>query len=272
MYLFIGDYLQLIQPELLSQLTGGDDTIRARCEEIAQAEVTSYLTQRYDVEWEFSETLQYRITPTYKVWTQLYLDANPYSATAAYPLDELVLFQGKVFLCTTAIITPEPFNPAKWQFLGNHYQLFYAKLPKPLYNPTTQYSVGAEVFFNNKTYTASQSSINRQPDENPLIWGAGVAYEVPAGTLPNNATFYTQGDKRSQQLVAYTVDIALYHIHKRIAPRNIPQLRIDCYDMAISWLKSAGGQDNAITAAIPKRVPKSGQRVRWGVTRNNNSY
>ena len=46
-------------------------------------------------------------------------------------------------------------------------------------------------------------------------------------------------DQRSPVVVMYLVDMALYHLHSRQNPRNVPQIRQDRYDQAISWLKMA---------------------------------
>jgi phage gp36-like protein len=46
-------------------------------------------------------------------------------------------------------------------------------------------------------------------------------------------------DQRNRQVVMYLVDMALYHLHSRQNPRNVPQIRQDRYDHAISWLKMA---------------------------------
>jgi hypothetical protein len=87
----------------------------------------------------------------------------------------------------------------------------------------------------------------------------------------NAANYWLFGDNRNQQLVNYLIDIALYHVHSRIAPRNIPDLRIKRYDDAIKWLKMAGRGD--ITADLPLIQPKSGARIRYGgQIKNINSY
>jgi phage gp36-like protein len=70
------------------------------------------------------------------------------------------------------------------------------------------------------------------------------------------------GNNRNQQLVMFAVDIALYHLHSRINPRNIPQLRIDRYDSAIEWLKMAA--KGTITAGIEAKTPEQGGSIRWG--------
>ena len=53
------------------------------------------------------------------------------------------------------------------------------------------------------------------------------------------AVFAATGAARNAQVVMYLVDMALYHLHSRQNPRNVPQIRQDRYDQVISWLKMA---------------------------------
>ena len=67
------------------------------------------------------------------------------------------------------------------------------------------------------------------------------------------------------------IDIALYHIHSRIAPRNIPDLRVKRYDDAKKWLKMCAHGD--ITPNILLKTPRSGCKIRIGSqTKNTNNY
>jgi hypothetical protein len=69
------------------------------------------------------------------------------------------------------------------------------------------------------------------------------------------------------------IDLCLAKIHNLIAPNNIPQVRKDNADYAIEWLRSAGGQDDAITADIPLLQPNVGLRIRYGGNvKNINTY
>lgn len=83
--------------------------------------------------------------------------------------------------------------------------------------------------------------------------------------------YWIKGDNRSQELVAMMIDISLYHLHTRIAPQNIPDLRVKRYDAAIEWLDKA-----ARGLVIPKltlRQPTQGNIIRWGSkTKLNNTY
>lgn len=49
--------------------------------------------------------------------------------------------------------------------------------------------------------------------------------------------FATQGEERNTLLLTYGVDIALYHLHARINPKNISQIRYDRYKEAKLWLE-----------------------------------
>lgn len=51
------------------------------------------------------------------------------------------------------------------------------------------------------------------------------------------AAFRTTGTDRNPLLVMFLVDMLLYHIHSRLNPRQIPQMREVRYDTALKALK-----------------------------------
>ena len=78
------------------------------------------------------------------------------------------------------------------------------------------------------------------------------------------------GADRDSQLLAYIIDLTLYHLHSRIAPRNIPQLRQTRYENALAWLKMCAMGD--ITPKLEERTTE-GKIIRWGsVPKNQNNY
>lgn len=290
-YLRITDYYQQIQSLQLDQITGGDNAIRLSAEYKALEELTSYLTQKYDMPQELTDTNVWSNAAIYKAKNRVQLDAPAYSATATYPLGALILQAGKVQICIVAITVGEAFTQSKWTILGLQYDLFFVALPNPEFNYLTFYKKADVVFWKDKVYTALTDSvvydhadklqmnsqrtvINAFPDDTvngPEQWGVGVAYSVAAGTLPTDATKWTAGDNRSQKIVECLIDISLYKIHSRIAPSNTPQLRIDNYDAAILWLKACA--KGTVTANVPVIQPKQGRRIRYGGnTKNVNSY
>lgn len=48
--------------------------------------------------------------------------------------------------------------------------------------------------------------------------------------------FSQEGTDRNALIVMYMIDITLYHMHARINPMKIPQIRIDRYENAVKWL------------------------------------
>jgi len=48
----------------------------------------------------------------------------------------------------------------------------------------------------------------------------------------------TTNESRNQLLVMYAVDMLLYHLHSRINPNQIPEIRVKRYDDALEWLKA----------------------------------
>lgn len=292
-YLIAKDLNKQIQSENLAQITGGDSSNLDASILTATAEMQSYLVQKYDVTNEFQDLTLWDKANIYNPTNRVYLNATAYSASSTYSIGALVLQAGSVYRCKTDINTGEAFNPAKWDLLGAQYALFFAKYPHPLFNYNQQYAVGDQVYWNGKVYTCriqtrplSQSTalqyrqyqnlpfLNVAPDdinEGVQYWGSGTAYNVPANTDILDTDYWTAGDNRNQQIVTYLIDITLYHIHSRIAPRNIPDLRVKRYDDALQWLKMAAKGE--ITAALPIIQPKQGGRIRFGGNiKNINSY
>lgn len=78
------------------------------------------------------------------------------------------------------------------------------------------------------------------------------------------------GNDRDSQLLSYIIDLCLYHLHSRIAPRNIPELRQTRYDNAVLWLKMCAMGDVTPKLEINDTT---GRVIRYGGnTKNINSY
>ncbi len=52
-----------------------------------------------------------------------------------------------------------------------------------------------------------------------------------------NAIFSAVGNSRHKSIIRIAVDIMLYHLHARIDPNQIPEIRQIRYDAAIKWLR-----------------------------------
>lgn len=298
-YLRARDYILQIQDANLQQIISSNPEVQAEAERVAQAEVISYLVQKYDTTQEFTDTNPFLMSLAYPAKARIEINFPAYVPATNYVTNDLVINAGIGYVCTGA--TTGTFAPAKWTAIGTQYDLFYAKLPKAEFDCTKYYKVGDQVFWKDNTYTCkiatpvldhgtilqygSYSALPSQnvfPDD-PLVgvtyWGAPTAYVVTAGTLPTNAA-WTKGDNRSQQLLLYMIDIILYQLHTRISPRNIPPLRFKRYDGspdnpgnggAIGWLKMAARGE--VTASLPILQPRQGSRIRYGGNvKNINSY
>ncbi|HXR84321.1 MAG TPA: hypothetical protein VN722_08435 [Hanamia sp.] len=302
-FIFYGDYNKQIQTDNLQQIIGSNQSILDSIQLASVEECVSYLKQKYDVADTFKPTVTWDPTKSYNAGQTVYLNAVAYDATKTYALAALTLQAGNVYSCSTAITIAEAFNAAHWTLLGAQYTIYYAQLPKPKFNYQQIYAVGNQVFWKNNTYTckiaspildhAAQLEIgvsvdsvvaNIFPDDTTngvTYWGNGVPYSVAINTQLSNTTFWTLGDNRDQKLVMICVDIILYHLHCRIAPRNIPDLRIMRYMgnhedretrgqrvlyptyCALGWLQAATIGDD-ITPELSIIQPSSGSRIRFG--------
>lgn len=291
-YLIIQDFKKQIQSDNLQQIIGNDAEVLKTAELQAIEEAYGYLVQKYDTTQEFTDTAIWNLQAVYQATDRVYLDATAYSNTATYSLNALTAHSGKIYKCIEAITVGEAFNPEKWQLIGDQYDLYFAKYPKPLFDYLQTYKTGDQVFWKGKNYTAKRDSpiIDRgsiqyrvqanvpppsifpdDPMEGQIYWGTGTPYSVPAGTLPTDTTYWTAGDNRTQSVLMIVIDIALFHLHSRIAPRNVPDLRKDRYLNAIDMLKAFAG--GSMTSKLPVLQPKSGARIRFGGNMKNiNSY
>lgn len=288
-YLISYDYLRVIQLGNLQQLITQNPSILTGIELSAQAEAISYLRQKYETEQEFTNTTLWKRYTTYKAADRVYIDADGYLPTNSYTVHNLTSYNGKVYTCIGN--TTGAFNPANWFLLGNQGDIFYAKYPHPFFDIYNLYKEGDQVFWNGRIYTARRDSLasvdsiqyriykniplpNVFPDDvnsGSTYWQDNGAYSVPNNAIITDIVYFVKGDNRDQQMVLYFIDLALYHLHSRIAPNNIPQLRIDRYDSAIEWLKMCAKGE--VTPNLPKIQPKEGARIRYGGNiRNINSY
>lgn len=269
-YLIQQDYKKLIQVDNLSQIIGQDYSLLTYAEQSATEELTSYLRQKYDVSKEFTDTTQYSYGSTYKAKQRVYLDAIAYSATSTYAIGALVLYNAKVYFCSTPITVAEAWTVGHWTLLGNQYAMFYVTLPHEEWSMYTVYAVGDSVWYNDKVYTALYGGSAYTPSENPTIWGSGTSYTT--NSTPINSV-WTAGDNRNAKMKDVLIDIILHDLHSRISPMNIPALRVKRYDDAISWLKNCAKGDD-ITCTLPRIQPFQGNRLRMGSVypKQNNNF
>ena len=264
------DYLRLIQELNLEQVTGDNNQIKIDMEQAAQSEMISYLTQRYNTTNIFTNTTAFSLSAVYYAKNLVYLDGTAFSASTVYLTNDIAVQAGNVYY-STAGSAAHAFNASEWTLLGSQYSFFYVTLPNDEWDYYTEYAVGDIVWYANKNYTCATACQGITPGAtgSTSFWGSGTSYSVTAA-FPTDDSLWTFGDNRNQQVVLYLLDITLYHLHSRINPRNIPDLRKERYDGnspnqtggAIGWLKKVASGD--ITADLPNMQPQQGMSIRYG--------
>lgn len=276
MYTRPQDYKLYCDTVTLAQVVNADLSLKRLCEYAAEDQIKSELGQRYDFAMpygEFSDTNVWSNTTIYKGGNRVYLDAPAYNATLTYALGVQTLENGNVYICSTLISAPEAFTIAHWTLLGAQYDLFYITYPQLPWNFQTNYTQGNQIWYKDNTYTSQVISINIPPDSQygSTYWGTGTPYTVVAGTLPTDISKWTAGDNRNNYLLQLYITIVVYNMFMKIAPKNIQQVRVDQYKMAMEWLDKAGA--GKVTAGLPLLIPEQGSSIRWGsVAKTNNLY
>lgn len=198
MYLRYYDYLRLIQDVNLRQLITSDDNNRVLTEQAAQAEMISYLAQKFDIPRTFRDTVVYDPTAEYDAAQLVELNFTTYADTGAtYTAGvSTVSYQGKQYVCKTAIAAPAgAFDAAKWTLLGNTYDLFYITFPYKVFDVNAVYKVGDIVFWRDNVYSCKKETII--PTHADQLQGAEITSRPPLNILPddpvNGVSFWGEG-------------------------------------------------------------------------------
>lgn len=70
------------------------------------------------------------------------------------------------------------------------------------------------------------------------------------------------GQNRNSLIVMYLADVMLYHLHSRIAPDNIPELRKERYENAKDWLEKVA--DGFTSPLLPSKARDEKLPIRSG--------
>ena len=265
------DYLRVIQLDNLNQITESNQQTKLDVEQAAQAEMISYLSQRYITSEVFTDTVVFDINVEYFSKNLVEYTETAFSIASNYVAGNRVLYQGYIYEANTTV-SASAWDASEWDLLCADKTLFYLALPQPEFDYYTTYKVGDQIWYANKTYTCAIACQGIVPNlsTSTSFWGAGVDYSV-TGQKPSGGNLnWVQGDNRNQQIVLFLIDITLYHLHSRINPRNIPDLRKERYNGndpmdrggAIGWLKSVAHGN--VNADLPVIAPTQGLSMRYG--------
>lgn len=70
------------------------------------------------------------------------------------------------------------------------------------------------------------------------------------------------GPNKSTLIKMYLADIVLYHLHTRVSPDNIPELRVERYKNANNWLEKVA--DGFISPNLPTKAESEKLPIRFG--------
>jgi len=300
-YLFRQDFTRLIQTDALNQIIGSnldilDEEINAACE-LAK----SMLRPRFDINTEFRETLAWDLGRSYYAGERYYLDAPVYQESDTYYYS-MPCIQGTDFYICIVSETTGTFASGDWRKINKRYKLYYAKYPHPVFDYKAVYKIGDMVWWADKVYTALKPTVvenhasdlqyrnvenipigNVFPDDatNGLsYWGAGTTYYVMASIAPDETDYYICGDNRDLRIKTACIDIALYELNARLAPANIPKVRMErakgaeeeriagdkgfIYPItcALGYLQAV--ERGNVTPSLPLLQPDQGMRIRFG--------
>jgi hypothetical protein len=271
-----------------------------KAEATAVETVYEYLAAKYDLDSEFTDTLPYDPTKTYGANNRVTIDFTAWVAGTQYVQGDCRINDGYGYQCLTDN-NDAIFTPGNWLRLGLQYEIFYVPQPYPIFQLQLGqqvgscvpglYKAGDKAYWRGHTYTAlqgtpvtSQNNIQYltyadqptanvfpdDPRQGNIYWLDNGAYTIEVNTPPGNEA-WTKGDNRSQKIMMNVIDMALFWLHKRITPNNIPEVRFRAYDDVKKWLTQS--KDALIKPSLTEKQPEQGKRIYGGSdTKEINSY
>jgi len=262
------DYEKYIQEKNILQVIEDNWVLAQDVEQAAQDEMKGWLRQRYDVTKIFTNTTTFVLANVYNSKDLVFLTATEFSATASYVINQLVLYLGNVYYANGAI-APAAWNASNFTLIGAE-GFYYVDLPTGVleYDSETVNEINDVVWYNDHTYTCLARNTGVLPTT-AAYWTDGGEYTI-TNKYPVIDDEWIAGDNRNQLIVMRLIDITLFHLHSRINPRNVPDLRKERYDGnspaqiggAIGWLKQiAKGEVSVDVAEI---APEQNLSINFG--------
>lgn len=132
-------------------------------------------------------------------------------------------------------------------YLRHRYDVAKIFITLAVYDNAAAYAAGDLVAYPTITdtiYSANQATTaGEDPASTPAKWDAG--------------------DTRNELIKMYLIDVVLYHLHGRINPRNIPELRLTRRDEAINWLKMINEGKITVDLPVLASPTNAGLKIRW---------
>jgi len=281
-FLIKKDFEKHIQKDNLNQILGGNDFYLNECILLSIAEATSYLSQRYYIEKIFNETNQpYDSNKQYRIYERIYANFPAWENNITYTVNTNVSYSGFIYKKNNDMVGYTqgnlPTDPTYWipQYKNDtiYSTNFYSI---PIFDYSQKYQKNDIVKYYYSAFICKQTSLNIIPTPNNDYWD--IYPSSFSSVLPTDTLSWLEGDNRNEQLKACLIDIALYHLHSRINPRNIPELRKERYDGnspeqkggAIGWLKNVA--HGLVNADLPEKIDFQ-LPISWGsYEKQNNNF
>ncbi len=281
-FLIKKDFEKHIQKDNLNQILGGNDFYLNECILLSIAEATSYLSQRYYIEKIFNETNQpYDSNKQYRIYERIYANFPAWENNITYTVNTNVSYSGFIYKKNNNMVGYTqgnlPTDPTYWipQYKNDtiYSTNFYSI---PIFDYSQKYQKNDIVKYYYSAFICKQTSLNIIPTPNNDYWD--IYPSSFSSVLPTDTLSWLEGDNRNEQLKACLIDIALYHLHSRINPRNIPELRKERYDGnspeqkggAIGWLKNVA--HGLVNADLPEKIDFQ-LPISWGsYEKQNNNF
>lgn len=121
------DYNRQIQPVDLAQIIEGDESLLIFAEQSAQAELTSYLSQRYDISKIFTDTSTYSSVVSYSANTLVEYTEPVFNTATTYSTNKRVSFNGNIYSSVSGStgVIPNSLG-TDWNYITNDKNLYYA--------------------------------------------------------------------------------------------------------------------------------------------------
>jgi len=262
------DYYTLIQSDKLDIVISADESIRTSMEIAAEAEIKSYISNRFDCDLIFAPLQSFLTTTTYEWGDRIYLTASAFSASTVYTTGQYVLQAGNVYK-STAGSAAHAFNVSEWTLLGaeGHYQM-----EATLWDDEATYVTNDLVKYETTTVRKYYKALSGNTNTNPYDDSGSIWEEITdqSGALPTAATYWVYGDSRNKLMMLHYIDVTLYHLHSRINPRNIPEFRIARRDEAVEYLKMVAR--GTITPDLDLIAPEQGNNISYGSQPVQNNF
>lgn len=277
-YIALSDYLPTIQSGQLNKqlLDGLQNGVNERrfVESFALNRIRGLIGYQYDLDFEFTPTLPFDYFKKYYANERVIIDYPEWVAETEYKQNDMVIHEFNGYFCLADNQDAE-FDSDKWQGIGKQYDIYYIQLPYQRFELNVQrqvnafvagfYKVGERVWWNNHIYkclvqtrTISQEELiqyqdlsdvgymNVYPNDEELgkqYWEDEGEFVIEAGNFPSypmegQENPWTLGDNREPVVMQAVIDLALFQLHKRISPNNIPELRFASVNMTEKWLKN----------------------------------